>query len=94
MRSRQIVPLRSNAKEVSLGRVFGPTAIPPLESLQVSRCGVIPNLSFPFGHSVRAMSLVTMIKAGHAALMGKLDIKSPYRISPVHPSSRHLLGMF
>jgi hypothetical protein len=44
--------MRSNAKEVSLGRVFGPTAIPPLESLQVSRCGVIPNLSFPFGHSV------------------------------------------
>jgi hypothetical protein len=30
------------AKEVSLGRVFGPTAIPPIESLQVSRFGVIP----------------------------------------------------
>ena len=50
------------AKEVSLGRVFGHTAIPPIESLQVSRFGVIPkkdggwrlilDLSFPFGHSV------------------------------------------
>jgi hypothetical protein len=38
------------------------------------------------------MSLV--IKAWHAALMGELDIKSAYRISPVHPSARHLLGMF
>ena len=107
------------AKEVSLGRVFGPTAIPPIESLQVSRFGVIPkkdggwrlilDLSFPFGHSVNdginkeeftltyskvsdAISLI--IKAGHGALMGKVDIKSAYRIIPVHPSDRHLLGMF
>ena len=106
------------AKEVSLGRVFGPTAIPPIESLQVSRFGVIPkkdggwrlilDLSFPFGHSVNdginkeqftftyskvsdAISLI--IKAGHGALMGKVDIKSAYRIIPVHPSDRHLLGM-
>ena len=39
-----------------------------------------------------AISLI--IKAGRGALMGKVDIKSAYRIIPVHPSDRHLLGMF
>ena len=29
-------------KEVSLGRVFGPTHAPPLQNLHVSRFGVIP----------------------------------------------------
>ena len=105
------------AKEVSLGRVFGPTSIPPTNNLQVNRFGVIPkkdggwrlilDLSFPFGHSVNdginkdeftltyskvsdAISLI--IKAGRGALMGKVDIKSAYRIIPVHPSDRYLLG--
>ena len=66
-------------------------------------------MSFPFGHSVNdeinkdeftltyskesdAISLI--INAGHVALMGKVDIKSANRIIPVHPSDRHLLGMF
>jgi hypothetical protein len=49
-------------KEVSLGRVFGPTKTPPLKRLHVSRFGVIPkkgnvwrlilDLSFPTAHSV------------------------------------------
>ena len=39
-----------------------------------------------------AISLI--IKAGRGALMGKVDIKSAYRIIPVHPSDRHILGMF
>lgn len=49
-------------KEVSLGRVFGPTHAPPLQNLHVSRFGVIPkkgnawrlilDLSFPVEHSV------------------------------------------
>ena len=33
------------------------------------------------------------VKTGKAALMGKVDIKSAYRIIPVHPSDRYLLGM-
>ena len=70
---------------------------------------LILDLSFPCGHSVNdginkeeftltyskvsdAISLI--IKAGRGALMGKVDIKSAYRIIPVHPSDRHLLGMF
>ena len=50
------------ANEVTLGRVFGPTAVPALDNLQISRFGVIPkkdggwrlilDLSFPFGHGV------------------------------------------
>ncbi len=49
-------------KEISLGRVFGPTQTPPLNNLHVSRFGVIPkkgnawclilDLSFPSAHSV------------------------------------------
>ena len=108
------------AKEVSLGRVFRPTSIPPTNNLQVNLFGVIPkkdgewrliilDLSFPFGHNVNdginkdeftltyskvsdAISLI--IKARRGALMGKVDIESAYRIIPVHPSDRHLLGMF
>ena len=107
------------AKEVSLGRVFGPAISPPLTDLHVSRFGVIPkkdggwrlilDLSFPFDHSVNdginkedfplsyskvsdAISLI--VKTGRGALMGKVDIKSAYRIIPVHPADRYLLGMF
>ena len=105
-------------KEVSLGRVFGPTHAPPLQNLHVSRFGVIPkkgnawrlilDLSFPVEHSVNdgidkddfsfqyctvkhAINLI--IKTGKGALMGKVDIKSAYRIIPVNPSDRYLLGM-
>ena len=49
-------------EEVSLGRVFGPTSIPAVDSLQINRFGVIPkkdggwrlilDLSFSFDHSV------------------------------------------
>ena len=68
----------------------------------------ILDLSFPFDHSVNdgidkdefslhycsikhAIDLI--IKIGKGALMGKVDIKSAYRIIPVRPSDRYLLGM-
>ena len=105
-------------KEVTLGRVFGPTNSPPIFNLHISRFGVIPkkgsgwrlilDLSYPFGHSVNdginkdefaltyskvkdAIDLI--VKTGRGALMGKVDIKSAYRIIPVHASNRYLLGM-
>ncbi len=70
---------------------------------------LILDLSFPCGHSVNdginkeeftltyskvsdAISLI--VKTGRGALMGKVDTKSAYRIIPVHPFDRHLLGMF
>ena len=107
------------AKDVSLGRVFGPTSVSAVDSLQINRFGVIPkkdrgwrlilDLSLPFGHSVNnginkeeltltysKVSYVKalIIKAGRGALMGKVDVRSAYRIIPVHPLDRHLLGMF
>ena len=70
---------------------------------------LILDLSFPVGHSVNdginkeeftvtysrvSDAIALIIKGGRRALMGKVDIKSAYRIIPVHPSDRHLLGMF
>ncbi len=66
------------------------------------------DLSFPLGHSINdginkdefaltyskvSDAITLIIKAGRGALMGKVDTKSAYRIIPVHPSDRHLLGM-
>ena len=71
---------------------------------------MILDLSFPFGHSVNdginkddftvtyskvSDAIALIIKAGRGALlMSKVDIKSAYRIIPVHPSDLHLLEMF
>ena len=70
---------------------------------------LILDLSFPFGHSVNdginkedftvtyskvSDAIALIVKARRGALMGKVDINSAYRIIPVHPSDRHLLGMF
>ena len=66
-------------------------------------------MSFPFGHSVNddinkedftvtyskvSDAIALIVKVGRGALMGKVDTKSAYHIIPVHPSDRHLLGMF
>ena len=65
---------------------------------------LILDLSFPFEQSVnegidkdefclkycRVKDAIDMIvKTGKAALMGKVNIKSAYRIIPVHPSDRY-----
>ena len=34
-----------------------------------------------------------IVQLGHGALMAKVDIKQAYRIVPVHPDDRHLLGV-
>ena len=69
---------------------------------------LIIDLSFPVEHSViygidkddfsfqnctakHAINLI--IKTGKRAFMGKVDIKSAYRMIPVNPSDRYLLGM-
>ena len=39
------------------------------------------------------MAVKWIIQLGPGALMAKLDIESAYRIVPVHPDDRHLLGM-
>ena len=69
---------------------------------------MIIDLSYPEGNSVNdfipdseasvtyssiddAISMI--IKCGKGALMAKFDIKSAYRIIPIHPDVRHLFGM-
>ena len=34
-----------------------------------------------------------ILRAGHGALLAKLDIKAAYRNVPVHPNNWHLLGV-
>ena len=76
--------------------------------IHVSRFGVILkkqsdpwmlilDLSAPEGWSVNDgidPSLCTFLSVkGQGSLMAKIDIKSAYRIVPIHPEDRHLLGM-
>ena len=70
---------------------------------------LILDLSFPVSHSVDdginkeeftvtysrvSDAIALIIKTGRGALVGKVDIKSAYRIIQIHASDRHLLGMF
>ena len=50
---------------------FNPTSTPPLPNLHFSRFGVAIRL---------------IVKVGKGALMAKTDIKSAYRIIPIHRS--------
>ncbi len=75
---------------------------------QQNKWRLIVDLSFPVGGSVndgisrdlaslsyvKIDDLVNLILAlGRNCLLAKLDIKSAFRIVPVHPADRHLLGM-
>ena len=54
--------------------------------------GIRPDLcSLHYTH-VRKVATAAM-QLGRGALLAKLDIKSAYRLVPVHPDDRHLLGM-
>ena len=69
---------------------------------------LIVDLSHPRGHSVNdgipkslcSLKYVTIDEAiqgilqlGRGALLAKIDIKSAFRLLPVHPADRHMLGM-
>ncbi len=75
---------------------------------QPNKWRLIVNLSGPEGHSVNdgvgreasSLSLVsidtiaaTVLSLGRGALLAKLDVEAAFRIIPVHPDDRHLLGM-
>ena len=75
---------------------------------QPNQWRLILDLSYPHNHSVNAgiskelcsMSYVSideaireLVNRGSGALMTKIDVKSAFRIIPVHPTDRHLLGM-
>ena len=75
---------------------------------QVNKWWLIVDLSYPAGHSVNdnipkplySLSYITVDDATHAivqsgpdTLLAKVDIKSTFRLIPVHPANRHLLDM-
>lgn len=95
--------VRAEVPGVHLSR-FG--VIP--KSSQPGKWRLIVDLSYPAGRSVndgispelcslryvRVDDVVQqLLQLGPRALMAKLDIKSAYRIVPVHPDDRFLLGM-
>ena len=95
--------LREEVPEVHLNR-FG--VIP--KSSQPGKWRLIVDLSHPDGRSVNdgispelcSLQYVRvddvakqLLELGPGALMAKMDIKSAYRIVPVHPQDRFLLGM-
>ena len=70
--------------------------------------GLIVDLSSPEGHSINdgirkdlcSLSYISVTKAAeavsrmsHDALLAKVDIRSTYRMLPIHPDDRWLLGM-
>ena len=74
----------------------------------IDKCRLILDLSSPEGRSVNdgirpelcSLSYVSVddaarmaTRAGQGALLAKVDIKSAYRLVPVHPEDRLLLGM-
>ena len=108
-------------REVSLGRVAGPSSSSPTSNqLHVNRFGVIPkrgqagkwrlivDLSHPSGGSVNdgisaddfSLSYSRVDEAidfimheGRGTLLAKIDIRDAYRLLPMHPHDRYLLGM-
>ena len=75
---------------------------------QTGRWRLIVDLSHPKGQSVNdgipkqlcSLKYITIdeaikgiIQLGRGALLAKIDIKSAFRLIPVHPADRHMLGM-
>ena len=48
---------------------------------------------FPLRYSMVYDAMDSVMRLGRHSLMAKLDIKSAFRLCPVHPSEHHLLGM-
>ena len=75
---------------------------------QLGKWRLITDLSYPPGNSVNdgipaelcSLSYVTIddailniLESGRDTMLAKIDIKSAFRLLPVHPADRHLLGM-
>ena len=78
------------------------------KSHQIGKWRLIVDLSHPNSHSVNdgilkslcGLSYITVddainkvLELGPNTLMAKIDIKSVFRLLPVHPADRHLLAM-
>lgn len=78
------------------------------KSHQHDKWRLIIDLTYPNGHSVNdgiakslcSLTYVTVddatqkiLELGRNSLLAKPDIRSAFRLLPVHPADRHLLGM-
>jgi hypothetical protein len=90
--------------EIQEGRVVGPFASNMLSSVHISRFGVIPKSGqqnkWRLIIDLCSMKYMTVDDAirkilayGPGSLLAKIDIKSAFRLLPVHPLDRHLLAM-
>ena len=85
--------------------VFSPLGLQPKKAPGQFR--VIHHLSYPKGTSINdgiprecatvkyatvSQAIRFMLRFGHGCFLAKTDIKSAFRIVPVHPSNYHLLG--
>lgn len=53
----------------------------------------ITNADFPLRYSTVYDAIDSIMRLGRGAQMAKIDIKSAFRLCPVHPADHHLLGM-
>ena len=75
---------------------------------QPNKWRLIVDLSFPKGHSINDgipkhlcllkyisidNAIQKILSQGRGAMLAKIDVKSAFRLLPVHPLDRHLLGM-
>ena len=103
-RGRVVGPLRAAVAQTVHTSPFG--VIP--KSGKPGRWRLILDLSAPLGASINTgispeLSSIRYARVEHAvralgrlgpgALMAKVDLKSAYRVVPVHPDDHHLLGM-
>ena len=54
--------------------------------------GISPKLS-SIRYARVELAVRALVRLGRSALMAKVDLKSAYRVVPVHPDDHHLLGM-
>ena len=100
---RLLVPI---PQETALTVHVSPCGVIPKS--QVGKWSLIVDMSSPEGSSINdgipkelcSLRYVTVddiiskvLKLGQGAFMAKVDIESAYRIVPVHPEDRHLLGI-
>ena len=101
---RLIGPLDNSYKLLTHISRFG--VIP--KSHQINKWRLIVDLSHPVGFSVNdgipknlsSIKYITIdnaiqeiLRLGRGTMLAKIDIKNAFRLLPVHPSDRHLLGM-
>ena len=78
-------------KECDAGRIVGPFRLPPppFANFRTSPFGVVPSVKY-----ASVSDAITAIKAiGKGCFLAKTDIKSAFRIVPIHPADYSLLGM-